>query len=201
MKRIVKNGAQGSRQAYLNKSKFNPNRYKHEKDRVSKETEFAMTSLCCRRCCEIIQWKVDYGKYTLQEQTRRCNLCHEKKVALPYHRICQQCAEETAVCAKCQKSPLLERATADSKDSVDEFEEGDERVNEEHKYDFVDLPIEDGELRRLQGLNTRVLQQQLRCKREAENKEALSLLRERERRTALRKAAVRDESSDSDESI
>jgi hypothetical protein len=201
MKRVVKNGATGARQAYLNKNKFDPNRYKQEKDRISKETEFVMTSLCCRRCCEIIQWKVDFGKYTPQEMARRCNLCHKKKVTLPYHRICQGCSEKNAVCAKCQKAPSSERneATEGSSDVVSD--EDREEVGEQHKYDFVELPVDDEELRRLKGLNVRVLQQRLHRKREEEEREVLRTLRERERRTVLRKAAVREDASDSDENL
>lgn len=201
MKRTVKNGATGSRQSYLNKNKFNPNRYKQEKDRITKGTEFVMTSLCCRRCCEIIQWKVDYGKYVPPELARRCNLCHEKKVTLPYHRICQQCAENNAVCAKCQKSPLSEKVTAAGDDVDEESDEEGENVGDQHKYDFVDLPIENEEIQHLRGLNVRVLQQRLRRKKEEEEREALSALRERERRTVLRKAAAKDDVSDSDESL
>lgn len=201
MKRTVKSGAPGSRQSYLNKNKFNPNRYKQEKDRISRDTEFIMTSLCCRRCCEIIQWKVDYGKYAPQELARRCNLCHEKKVTLPYHRICQQCAENNGVCAKCQKSPLSDKVAAANDPAEDSSAESDEEVGDQHKYDFVDLPIENPELQHLRGLNVRVLQQRLRRKKDEEDREALSALRERERRTVLRKAATKDEVSDSDESL
>lgn len=201
MKRAVKNGATGSRQAYLNKSKYDPNRYKQEKDRISKETAFVMTSLCCRRCCEIIQWKVDYGKYTQQELARRCNLCQEKKVTLSYHRICQKCAEKKAVCAKCQKAPLVTKGDIAEDESKGEYADNDEQVVEQHMYDFVDAPIADEELQHLQGLNVRVLQRRLSRKCEDEKKEALGALRERERRTVLRKAAVREEEWDGDESL
>lgn len=194
----------------MNKSKFNPNRYKQEKDRIPREAEFAMTSLCCRRCCEIIQWKVDYGKYTPQEQSRRCNCCHEKKVVHAYHRICQNCAEREAACAKCQKQPaqasssaLKDVSSAETSDEDNATDGADEigAVKEPGKYAFVDVVPEDEELQRLAGLNTRVLQQGIRRRREAESREVLAGLRERERRTALRKANAHDDTSDSDVSL
>lgn len=160
-----------------------------------------MTSLCCRRCCDIIQWKVDYGKYVPQELARRCNLCHEKKVTHPYHHICQICAENAAVCAKCQKAPFAELRAKTDEEPEEEEEENAHSAAEPHKYDFVDQPVQDPELQHLQGLNVRVLQQRLRQKREAENREALGALRERERRTVLRKATAREDVSDSDESL
>ncbi|KAG5468155.1 hypothetical protein LSCM1_02130 [Leishmania martiniquensis] len=209
MKRVTKNGMPGPRQAYMNKNKYNPNRYKPEKDRVSRQTEFVMTSLCCRRCCEIIQWKVDYGKYTLQEQGRRCNLCRENKVVYAYHRICQLCAEREAVCAKCQKHPATlvstTEADASDRDSVQELSEGIsghlEKLKEPSKYAFVEVTPDEEELQRLRGLNTRVLQQKLRKRRDAEDRDCLATLRERERRTLLRKVATRAEDSDTDESL
>ncbi|KAG5491518.1 hypothetical protein JIQ42_01421 [Leishmania sp. Namibia] len=209
MRRVTKNGVPGARQAYMNKSKYNPNRYKQEKDRVSHQTEFAMTSLCCRRCCEIIQWKVDYGKYTSQEQSRRCNLCRENKVVYVYHRICQSCAEREAVCAKCQKHPATLATTAEAhvsdKDSDQESSEGIaghlEKLKEPSKYAFVDVFPDEEELQRLRGLNTRVLQQKLRKRRATENRDALAALRERARRTQLRKAAVQVDVSDSEKSL
>lgn len=209
MKRVIKNGTPGPRQAYMNKTKYNPNRYKQEKDCISRQTEFVMASLCCRRCCEIIQWKVDYGKYTSQEQSRRCNLCRDNKVIHAYHRICQQCAEREAVCAKCQKHPAASaastKADVPNTDSDQESSEGRvehfEKLREPSKYAFVDIAPDEEELQRLTGLNTRVLQQKLRKRREAENRESLGSLRERERRTALRKATTQTDASDSDENL
>ncbi|GET92159.1 hypothetical protein, conserved [Leishmania tarentolae] len=209
MKRVIKNGAPGSRQAYMNKSKYNPNRYKQEKNRVSRQTEFAMTSLCCRRCCEIIQWKVDYGKYTSQEQRRCCNLCRENKVIYAYHRICQQCAEREAVCAKCQKHsaasvPITEGdvpATDSDQESTEGTVEDVQKPRESSKYAFVDVAPDEEELQRLTGLNTRVLQKKMRKQWEAENRESLGSLRERERRTVLRKKCIHTDTSDSDENL
>ncbi|CAJ1007721.1 hypothetical protein Q4I28_003034 [Leishmania naiffi] len=209
MRRTIKSGAPGARQTYMNKSKYNPNRYKLEKDHISRQVEFTMTSLCCRRCCEIIQWKVDYGKYTLQEHSRRCNLCRENKVAHAYHRICQQCAEREAVCAKCQKHPAASTVSANADvpyiDSDHESLEGHienlEKPRETTKYAFVDIASHGEELQRLTGLNTRVLQQKLRKRREAESRDSLGTLRERERRTALRKGIIQADASDSGESL
>lgn len=200
MRRTVRNGGSGARQTHINKVKFNPNRYKLEKDRISKATILSMTSLCCRRCCNIIQWKVDYGKYTSLERARHCNICHENKVGLAYHRICQDCSEKAEVCAKCQKRPLLDVVHHDDMSGSSDFEEA-HNGERENQFDFVDLPVEDEELKHLRGLDVRMLQRAIRECKEVEAKDALSSLRERERRTVLRKAGRYPEESDSDESI
>lgn len=213
MRRIVKHQARGCRQAYRNVQKFDPNRYKKENERFSGDLLLHMTAMCCRRCCEIIQWKMDYGRYIQLDHPRKCNLCSAQKVSLAYHHICQDCAIEHARCAKCQKSAaalmIHEHASnqknTDSTPSVviaasssltdaarldnpstdnDGVEEND--VPSTTKFAFVNDVHDQPELRRLSGLDTRVLARRLRQEAHQEKQQQLSRMRERERRTALR---------------
>ena len=55
----------------------------------------------CARCREKIEWKKKYDKYKPLSAPRKCVLCQEKKVKQAYYRICQDCAQERGVCAKC----------------------------------------------------------------------------------------------------
>ncbi|RNF12136.1 uncharacterized protein Tco025E_06508 [Trypanosoma conorhini] len=230
-KRLVRHGARGSQQVYRNKVKFDPYRYKLDDQKLPPGVVAFFTSLCCRRCCEILQWKVDYGKYIPLERQRKCNCCQERTVAIAYHHMCQRCATETTRCAKCQKRPTLGESVTDAekrdndasvgreaKAAVEEEEEEEEEYQVEEamsagmpngevssKYAFLEQEVSDEEFRPLRGLDIRQLKQRKAELVKQQEKERVGRLRERERRTVLRRA-VRDpaagqEADDSDEEI
>ncbi|RNE95690.1 hypothetical protein TraAM80_10127 [Trypanosoma rangeli] len=227
-KRLVRHGVRGSQQVYMNKVKFDPYRYKLDDQKLPPGVVAFFTSLCCRRCCEVLQWKVDYGKYIPLERQRRCNCCQERTVTLAYHHMCQQCAKETARCAKCQKSPTLGESITNAEGSVCDTRAGDEanaEVGEEEeedqfegamsagvsrgevlgKYAFVEQENSDEEFWPLRGLDIRQLKQRKAELVRQQEKDRIGRLRERERRTVLRRA-VRDPAAeqgadDSDEEI
>lgn len=200
----IKHNKPGSRQVHHNREKFNPYRHKDENDKIHISVLETMTSLCCKRCCDIIQWKVDFGKYQHLERPRRCNGCSEKTVAISYHHICQECAKKAIVCAKCQKPPKFEGMAADgakrpqeeASDSESSDDDDKDEVGAEPKkplsesllkYVFVDEPISDEEFAAYRGLDARRLVQYKRKVQAMIEKEKRSNLRERERRTVLRK--------------
>lgn len=203
MKRVVKNGQTGSRQSYKNSKKFDPNKYKLEKEKIPNDVVNCMTSLCCKRCCDIISWKVDYGKYEVLQRARKCNLCSEKKITLAYHRICQDCAKENVLCAKCQKPPYSE-----FDNGVEESDNGssctdvqkDSISNKPNKYGFLD-EVADPDVAFLRGLDSRMVLRSIQNERYEIEKEKLSRLRERERRTVLRNNCAADDSLSSDEEV
>lgn len=126
---IPTKGKRGPRQAHLNKVKFDPKRYRDQDQLPDKSFLAVMNSLCCRRCCEKLQWKVEFAKYEPLEIPKRCNGCSEKVVAIAYHHMCQQCARERAVCAKCCRSPLnnlLLRDAGEGQDSGSDEDDDDE---------------------------------------------------------------------------
>jgi hypothetical protein len=51
----------------------------------------------------LIEWKKQYRKYKPLAQPRKCNICQQKTVVLAYHVVCDPCAIERKICAKCQK--------------------------------------------------------------------------------------------------
>jgi len=63
----------------------------------------------CKRCSEIIEWKKDYRKYKPLTTPRRCDTCNEKRITRAYHVLCQRCATEKNVCAKCRQNSLIVR--------------------------------------------------------------------------------------------
>lgn len=204
MKRTPKNGQCGSRQAYRNTKKFDPNKYRLEKERLPREILLNMTNLCCRRCCEIINWKVEYGKYEPLRRSRKCNICTEKTISLAYHRICQECAKSNGLCAKCQKSPQ-DALTTDSQGNISQDDDDDldpefveSPVGCSNNYNFVD-DVPHPELQKLKGLDTRNLFKQLNEYKILEENNRIRGLRERERRTVLRQCNIDDLDSGSDE--
>lgn len=208
MKRVVKNGHPGSRQGYMNKVKFNPNKYKDTKDHLPDKIIEVMTTLCCKRCCDIIQWKLDYGKYTPLEAARKCNLCSQRKVTLAHHRICRGCSMDQARCTKCQKpiSQLLSNPVDqnDSDDDDDDQSNGENSVEGDNptKVDrFLFLTDEPRyeELAHLRGLDVRALEQEIFLRLRAEHAETLKHLPERKRRTLLRAEARNEDEDDDDE--
>lgn len=202
----IKHNKPGARQVHHNREKFNPYRHKDENQRVHVSVLDTMTSLCCKRCCDIIQWKVDFGKYLHLERPRRCNGCSEKTVAISYHRICQECAKKAIVCAKCQKPPKFESGAQENSNAhveqSDEDIDSDEEEREEGadgaprnkpipesllKYNFVDEVNSDEEFAAYRGLDIRRLTQYKKKVQAMLEKEQRGKLRERERRTVLRK--------------
>lgn len=85
----------------------------------------------CARCKEVIEWKIKYKKYKPLTQPATCVRCHQKTVKKAYYTVCQPCATQHEVCAKCAKK----------KEIVNEFETDERtkaaeqsRMEEEIKY-------------------------------------------------------------------
>eukprot|EP00759_Apiculatamorpha_spiralis_P003043 PhF_6_TR11418/c0_g1_i1/m.18370 len=98
----------GPRQRFMNKTAFDPNKYKGD-FRVDHDVAEA-TKRCCLRCTQCITWKINYGKYKPQKDFRKCHSCNEKTVGLTFHHVCQTCAEKRGICSKCEE--LLSVANA-----------------------------------------------------------------------------------------
>ncbi|EPY26733.1 hypothetical protein STCU_06107 [Strigomonas culicis] len=213
MKRTVKNNMRGSRQSFKNKVKYDPNKYKLEKEQLPAHVVETMTSLCCPRCCQILRWKVDYGKFVPQQRSRKCNLCGEVKVALAYHRICQGCARAHGRCAKCQKVPTRGARETDDRLLGDEGDEEDEEDEEVEEVPRAAAPLappaaEDGAAPSpppgLQFLDTTYIDKMEARKRKEEEMAQISCLREREKRTVLRQKRAQagaGEASDNDSDV
>ncbi|CAH9102114.1 unnamed protein product [Cuscuta epithymum] len=55
----------------------------------------------CARCKGQIDWKRKYGKYKPLTEPAKCQKCSKRNVRQAYHNICNGCAKEHNVCAKC----------------------------------------------------------------------------------------------------
>ncbi|ETW03153.1 hypothetical protein H310_05572 [Aphanomyces invadans] len=73
----------------------------------------------CPHCHAQIVWRKKYRKYKPLTQPASCTSCHQKTIISAYHVLCDPCAKEKGVCAKCCKSEelvLSEQQLAEQKD-------------------------------------------------------------------------------------
>ena len=79
--------------------------FKHNKGSLlTRKITSSPLDLLCKRCIEILQWKIDYRKYKPLSTVGRCNLCKEKKIYKAYRTICDECAINhipKKLCTKC----------------------------------------------------------------------------------------------------
>lgn len=81
--------------------------FKNDKYDKSKRTQLINTievAEVCKRCQEVIAWKVKYKKYKLLSQPKTCTKCHQRKIKDSYHVVCLDCAKELGICCKCGKN-------------------------------------------------------------------------------------------------
>ncbi|KAM3966703.1 uncharacterized protein C9orf85 homolog [Aphomia sociella] len=64
----------------------------------------------CKRCKDILEWKIKFKKYKPLTAPRKCVGCEQKSIKYAYHLLCTNCASEKTVCAKCCK-PFNESET------------------------------------------------------------------------------------------
>jgi hypothetical protein len=78
----------------------------------SKKTQYILSlpnDGLCQHCYNIIEWKKKYRKYKPLTVPKRCTKCEEKNIKHAYHVICEKCASEMEVCAKCcQKKEIIQ---------------------------------------------------------------------------------------------
>lgn len=87
----------GYRPAHQNKVKFSHNPH----SQLTKQIMAIEHDCLCDRCVAIIDWRKNFRKYKPIKEPRRCNVCLNKAIDRAYHTICETCAREKGVCAKC----------------------------------------------------------------------------------------------------
>ncbi|XP_059049205.1 uncharacterized protein C9orf85 homolog [Achroia grisella] len=80
--------------------------FKNDLHDTSQKTKF-LNSMevkgVCKRCKDILEWKIKFKKYKPLSAARKCVGCEQKTVKYAYHLLCDNCATEKGVCAKCCK--------------------------------------------------------------------------------------------------
>ncbi|KAI5634794.1 hypothetical protein NE865_12512 [Phthorimaea operculella] len=103
----------------------NKTAFKNDLHDTSKKTKLINSlevSGVCKRCRDIIQWKIKYKKYKPLTAPSKCVGCNEKAVKHAYHVLCSKCAAERKVCAKCAKEENDEKVIQTNKETNQDIE-------------------------------------------------------------------------------
>jgi len=57
----------------------------------------------CKRCHDVIQWKITYKKYKPLTVPKKCTKCEQKTIKDAYHIVCIPCGQKFDICCKCGK--------------------------------------------------------------------------------------------------
>ncbi|XP_054439239.1 uncharacterized protein C9orf85 homolog [Pteronotus mesoamericanus] len=105
----------------------------------------------CRRCKEVLEWRVKYSKYKPLSKPKKCVKCLQKTVKDSYHIMCRPCACELEVCAKCGKKEDIVIPFNKEPENAESIENNPRpnckrscRRNEESDLDF-DIDLDDSE--------------------------------------------------------
>lgn len=100
-------------QKYQNRQAFKNNL--HDTTPRVKLMNNVMLGGVCKKCKDIIDWKIKYKKYKPLTVPKKCTKCLQKRIKQAYYTICIQCAKERKICAKCgEKSEIVEEAELQS---------------------------------------------------------------------------------------
>ncbi|XP_034936182.1 uncharacterized protein [Chelonus insularis] len=86
-------------QKYQNSHAFKNNLY--DTSHKTKTINNIQVANVCKRCKEIIEWKIKYKKYKPLKAPSKCTKCDQKCVKHAYHIMCESCALKLEVCPKC----------------------------------------------------------------------------------------------------
>ncbi|XP_077105167.1 uncharacterized protein C9orf85 homolog [Ranitomeya variabilis] len=101
----------------------------------------------CQRCKDVLEWRVKFSKYKPLSQPRKCVKCLQKTVKEAYHIICQPCALQLELCAKCGKKEDLVVLAKDQQTGIATPNENEDCEAEDTLDFHVELESEDdGEL-------------------------------------------------------
>uniref|UniRef100_A0A0B6YYD5 Uncharacterized protein n=1 Tax=Arion vulgaris TaxID=1028688 RepID=A0A0B6YYD5_9EUPU len=92
-------------QKYTNKTAFKNDL--HDKSQKIKMIKGLSPEGLCHRCKEKIEWKIKYKKYKPLTQPATCVRCQGKTVKRAYYTVCQPCAAQAGVCAKCNNKEQI----------------------------------------------------------------------------------------------
>lgn len=83
------------------------NKFAYTHNRNSKLTRTILSfpiSGLCPSCREIVEWRKRFRKYKPLTVAKKCVRCEQKRIKEAYHVVCNHCAAEHQICAKCLKS-------------------------------------------------------------------------------------------------
>jgi Uncharacterized conserved protein (DUF2039) len=111
--------------------------FKHNKNsRLTKKIAEEPLDVLCKRCYGKLTWRKQFRKYKMLTVPGRCNACQEKNIVKAYRTICDPCALQANLCAKCFKEPICSDPeellkSKQNPDTSDEEIEGLEELKKE----------------------------------------------------------------------
>ncbi|KAF9999982.1 hypothetical protein BGZ65_004745 [Modicella reniformis] len=87
-------------QAYKNNFAFHANKG----SKLTKKIAEMPVGGLCEKCVEVIMWRKKFKKYKPLTTMKKCVSCQQKSIKEAYHVVCNKCAGEKNVCAKCLES-------------------------------------------------------------------------------------------------
>jgi len=98
-------GASGQRRSRGQKHQ-NTHTFKNTLHDTSKQTKRIIktdNAEVCKRCYDVIQWKITYKKYKPLTVPKKCTKCEQKTILDAYHILCIPCGQKLDICCKCGK--------------------------------------------------------------------------------------------------
>ncbi|KAG0071255.1 hypothetical protein BGZ93_010418 [Podila epicladia] len=87
-------------QAHKNTYAFHANK----SSKITKRIANMPVGGLCEKCVDVIMWRKKFKKYKPLTCMKKCVNCEQKAIKDAYHVICNNCAGEKNVCAKCLES-------------------------------------------------------------------------------------------------
>ncbi|KAM3586565.1 intercellular trafficking and secretion, variant 2 [Umbelopsis sp. WA50703] len=87
-------------QAHQNQTAWKPNK----NSKISRTINALPVYGLCNRCTDVILWRKKYKKYKPLTAPKKCTSCQQKTIKEAYHVLCDNCASNKKVCAKCLES-------------------------------------------------------------------------------------------------
>ncbi|KAJ1895593.1 hypothetical protein LPJ66_004495 [Kickxella alabastrina] len=103
--------------------------YTHNRGSKTTKTILALpVDGLCKRCTDQILWRKQYRKYKPLSVAKKCVWCQQKKITKAYHVVCDGCARERVVCAKClENKNIIEGINAKTPQDIQKEEQELER--------------------------------------------------------------------------
>ncbi|KAF9955967.1 hypothetical protein BGZ72_003225 [Mortierella alpina] len=87
-------------QAHKNTYAFHANK----SSKITKRIASMPVGGLCAKCVDVIMWRKKFKKYKPLTTMKKCVCCEQKAIKEAYHVMCNKCAGEKNVCAKCLES-------------------------------------------------------------------------------------------------
>lgn len=120
MTRVSSGAKKSGPPAHANRFAFIHNR----NSRLTKQILATPISGVCPTCQAVLEWRKRYRKYKPLSVPKKCVRCEQKTIKEAYHVVCDPCAGNHRICAKClQPRTENESSPAEVSESLTSIED------------------------------------------------------------------------------